>query len=56
VSAKVRVGAVEDDPEDYALPVWAGIVPLRLLAHQPMRDERCDKAIPTPPYALHFRR
>jgi hypothetical protein len=55
VSAKVRVGGVEDDAEDYALPVWAGIVPLRLVADAPERDGRCDATLPTPPYALHFR-
>jgi hypothetical protein len=55
VSAKVRVGGVEDDAEDYALPVWAGIIPLRLVADAPERDVRCDPAIPTPPYASHFR-
>src|SRR5580765_2891949 len=46
VSAKVRVGGVEDDAEDYALKVWAGIVPLRLVADEPVRDERCDASIP----------
>lgn len=51
VSAKVRVGGVEDDAEDYALQVWAGIVPLRLAADAPVRDERCDAGIPTPKYA-----
>jgi len=55
VSAKVRVGGVEDDPEDYALAVWAGVVPLRLVADEPLRDERCDPAIPTPAYAQRFR-
>jgi len=25
VSAKIRSGAVQDDEEDYALPVWAGL-------------------------------
>lgn len=55
-SAKVRVGGVEDDAEDYALKVWAGIVPLRLVADEPVRDERCDSSIPTPEYATHFRR
>ncbi len=55
VSAKVRVGAVEDDAEDYALQVWAGIVPLRLVADAPIRDERCDASLPTPPYAMNFR-
>jgi len=56
VSAKIRVGGVEDDAEDYALNVWAGIVPLRLVADQPIRDERCDPSIPTPEYASQFRR
>ncbi|HEY1424048.1 MAG TPA: pyridoxamine 5'-phosphate oxidase family protein [Candidatus Acidoferrum sp.] len=55
VSAKVRVGGVEDDTEDYALSVWAGIVPLRLVADAPERDERCDPSLATPQYALHFR-
>src|SRR5271167_483767 len=45
VSAKVRTGGVEDDAEDYALSVWAGIIPLRLVADAAIRDERCDAAI-----------
>ena len=56
VSAKIRTGDVEDDAEDYALPVWAGVVPLRLVADPPLRDSRCDPAIPTPPYAANYKR
>jgi nitroimidazol reductase NimA-like FMN-containing flavoprotein (pyridoxamine 5'-phosphate oxidase superfamily) len=56
VSAKVRSGPVEDDAEDYALRVWAGTIPLRLIADSPIRDEKCDSSIPTPAYALHYRR
>jgi len=55
VSAKVRVGSVEDEAEDYALKVWAGIVPLRLVADEPVRDDQCDPSIPTPAYARRFR-
>jgi len=55
-SAKVRVGPPEDDAPDYALPVWAGVVPLRIVADAPIRDERCDPAIPVPSYAAHYRR
>jgi hypothetical protein len=55
VSAKVRQGGVRDDAEDYALKVWAGIVPLRMVAEAPVRDERCDAGIATPCYAKHFR-
>jgi uncharacterized protein len=56
VSAKIRSGPVQDDEEDYALRVWAGIVPLHLQAEAPLRDERCDPAIPTPAYAANYRR
>ena len=56
VSAKIRSGPVLDDEEDYALPVWAGIVPLHLQAEAPIRDERCDPAIPTPVYATKYSR
>jgi len=55
VSAKVRVGGVEDDAEDYALQVWAGIVPLRLVADAPVRDERCHASLATPAYVVNFR-
>lgn len=56
VSAKVRSGPVQDDEEDYALKVWAGIVPLHMQAGAPVRDERCDPAIPVPRYAADYRR
>jgi len=56
VSAKIRTGPVEDDADDYALKVWAGIVPLRLVADAPIRDERCDPSLPIPAYATNFRK
>lgn len=56
VSAKVRTGGVEDDVEDYALRVWAGVIPLRQVAEAPIRDERCDSDIPTPKYASGYKR
>ena len=56
VSAKIREGDVEDDAEDYVLKVWAGIVPLRLVAEEPVRDARCDEGIATPGYAKNFRK
>jgi hypothetical protein len=39
-SAKLRTGPPLDDEEDYALDVWAGVVPLRLSAEQPVPDPR----------------
>jgi nitroimidazol reductase NimA-like FMN-containing flavoprotein (pyridoxamine 5'-phosphate oxidase superfamily) len=56
VSAKVRVGNVEDDAEDYALPVWAGIIPFRLVVDPPIRDARCYPSIPTPACAAQYKR
>ncbi|HUN63389.1 MAG TPA: pyridoxamine 5'-phosphate oxidase family protein [Candidatus Sulfotelmatobacter sp.] len=55
VSAKVRTGGVEDDVEDYSFPVWAGIIPLKIVSGEPVRDDRCDPAIPVPAYAANFR-
>jgi len=56
VSAKIRTGPPEDDAPDYALPIWAGVVPLQLVPGAPIRDERCDPSIPTPAYAANYRR
>ncbi len=42
-SAKVRTGGPIDDAEDMDLPVWAGVVPLRLTAGEPVQDP--DQAI-----------
>jgi uncharacterized protein len=40
VSAKVRTGPPADDDEDYALPIWAGIVPVRAALGAPVADGR----------------
>ena len=55
-SAKVRSGPPEDDADDYALRIWAGVIPLRTVADAPIRDARCDPEIPVPDYAAHYRR
>jgi uncharacterized protein len=44
-SAKVRSGPPLDDEEDYALDVWAGIVPLRTDAGEPIPDPRLKPGI-----------
>jgi uncharacterized protein len=40
VSAKVRIGPPVDDEEDYALPVWAGVVPVTSAIGEPVPDAR----------------
>jgi uncharacterized protein len=39
-SAKVRSGPPIDDEPDYALDVWAGVVPLALTRGEPVQDQR----------------
>lgn len=43
-SAKVRTGGPADEPEDMDLPVWAGVVPLRLVAGAPVQEP--DQRLP----------
>jgi nitroimidazol reductase NimA-like FMN-containing flavoprotein (pyridoxamine 5'-phosphate oxidase superfamily) len=56
VSAKVRTGPPIDDEEDYALNVWAGVLPLRMIAGEPIDDPRLPETIEPPTYTLKYRR
>jgi len=51
-SAKVRRGGPIDDEKDLALPVWAGVIPLRLEALPPLVAE--PEALGEPAPALGF--
>lgn len=55
-SAKVRVGPPADDAEDYALPIWAGVLPIREAPLVPVRDEVLPAEISTPEYVTNYRR
>ena len=46
VSAKVRTGGPVDDEEDYSLPVWAGVVPVRAELGEPVPDTRLLPGVP----------
>jgi nitroimidazol reductase NimA-like FMN-containing flavoprotein (pyridoxamine 5'-phosphate oxidase superfamily) len=50
-SAKVRTGGPVDEPEDMDLPVWAGVIPLRLVADTPVQDPAQHLPGLTPPAA-----
>jgi uncharacterized protein len=45
-SAKIRTGGPIDDEEDYELPVWAGVVPLRLAAGPAQRFSSAGVPVP----------
>lgn len=47
-SAKIRTGPPKDDPEDYQLPIWAGVVPLRLAAAEPVPDPKLPASVAMP--------
>jgi nitroimidazol reductase NimA-like FMN-containing flavoprotein (pyridoxamine 5'-phosphate oxidase superfamily) len=55
-SAKVRSGPPLDPPEDLALPVWAGVIPLERTPGPPMASPDLSPGIPTPAYVLDYRR
>lgn len=55
-SAKIRTGPPLDDEEDYSLPVWAGVLPLRLATSEAVKDSRLAHEIELPDYVRHYRR
>lgn len=52
-SAKTRTGDPIDDEADYHLDVWAGILPLRLRAEEPISDPRSASEIKVPKYLFN---
>ena len=55
-SAKIRTGPPLDAEEDYAMNVWAGVIPLRLVAGEPIADPLLPEGIQVPTYARDYKR
>jgi len=55
-SAKVRQGPPVDDEEDYAFPTWAGVVPLTMVAGEPIDDARLMLGLKAPEYTRTYTR
>src|SRR5262245_32496142 len=53
-SAKIRTGPPKDDEEDYALPIWAGAIPLSAVAGEPIRDPRLALEIAMPRHVADY--
>ena len=53
-SAKVRTGPPVDDEDDYGLPVWAGVLPLKIVAAEPVADPRLPQDIAPPSYITRY--
>jgi len=56
VSAKVRTGAPKDDAEDYELPIWAGVLPLRLTPDEFVPDPKLASGVPLPEHLRNYSR
>jgi uncharacterized protein len=54
-SAKLRSGGPIDDEADYALPIWAGEIPLATSTLAPVVDARVDPSIPLPTHVANYR-
>ena len=53
-SAKIRRGPPSDDDEDYALPVWAGELPMRQQTLEPVDDPKLGEGISIPDYVRNY--
>ena len=53
-SAKIRDVGVADEPEDYQLPIWAGIVPIKQVAEYPVADSGKPKEMQIPQHILDY--
>jgi hypothetical protein len=55
-SAKVRTGPPADDEADYAMDIWAGVLPLQLQPLTPVDDPRLPPGIRPPRQVREYRR
>jgi hypothetical protein len=55
-SAKVRSGPPKDFDDDVPLPIWAGVLPLRLVAGKPEAAADLPDGLAVPGYATDYRR
>jgi len=55
-SAKIRTGPPLDDEDDYAMDVWAGLLPMRMIAQNPFPDPRLPSGIEIPKYVIEYKR
>lgn len=53
-SAKIRNEGVNDEPEDYNLPIWAGVIPVKQVALHPISDEKLKNGIKIPQHIINY--
>ena len=55
VACKIRTGPPSDDEEDYALDIWAGVVPFYTVLGTPLDDPRLKGGVVQPAYLKKIR-
>jgi hypothetical protein len=55
-SAKIRTGPAHDDAEEFALPFWAGVIPVQQTFLPPIDDPDLHPGIAAPDYVKRYRR
>jgi nitroimidazol reductase NimA-like FMN-containing flavoprotein (pyridoxamine 5'-phosphate oxidase superfamily) len=55
-AAKIRTGPPLDDEDDYALPIWAGVLPIALKPQPALPDPRLGNDILVPGYVRRYKR
>ena len=53
-SAKIRTGPPLDDPKDYKLPIWAGVIPIRAQLLDALPDTKLSKDLTTPSSVISY--
>lgn len=53
-SAKIRDVGISDEPEDYEMDVWAGLVPLKQIAEYPIPDKGIPQKMEIPKHVLDY--
>jgi hypothetical protein len=53
--AKIRTGPPGDDDEDYALDIWAGVLPVTRQIEQPIDDPKLKAGVAQPDHLNGFK-
>ena len=55
-TAKIRGWEPKDEPEDYTLDYWAGVIPIKQEFLAPENDPKLAEGIPFPEYLKDYKR
>ena len=54
-AAKIRSGPPVDDDEDYSLPIWAGVLPVSQILHDPVSDPKNLDGLEVPAHIRDYK-